>query len=82
MKLVRRPRRNEAYCVAFAVTGSWYSVHCACADSVRLFAIKRTSTRRFLARPEALVFCATGLSLPNPIRNILCAGTLYFCARY
>src|SRR5208283_622943 len=52
------------------------------ADSLRPLVIRRTSTRRFLARPAALVFCATGLSLPSPIRKILCAGTLYFCATY
>ncbi len=44
------------------------------ADSARLFAISRTSTRRFLARPEALVFCATGLSLPKSDQENLVRG--------
>ena len=30
--------------------------------------IKRTSTRRFLARPSAVLFDSTGLYLPNPIK--------------
>src|SRR6185312_12138463 len=34
----------------------------------RTFVIMRTSTRRFLARPSALVLGATYLSLPIPIR--------------
>ena len=32
-----------------------------------MFVIKRTSTRRFSARPLPFLFSATGLSLPNPI---------------
>jgi hypothetical protein len=30
--------------------------------------IKRTSTRRFLARPSEVLFDSTGLSLPRPIK--------------
>src|SRR5947209_2851053 len=45
------------------------------------FVIRRTSTRRFLARPEAEPLEATVLSLPSPITKILWAGTL-FSERY
>ena len=31
---------------------------------------------------RAVVFLSTGASLPRPIMNILCAGTLYLEARY
>ena len=48
------------------------------ADSVALFVIRVTSTRRFLARPAALEFLATGLSLPRPIRINLVRGNAVF----
>src|SRR5579859_276421 len=44
--------------------------------------IRRTSTRRLSARPAEVLFGSTGLSLPSPITQILCAGTLYLLARY
>src|SRR2546422_7191639 len=55
---------------------------CAGLCSPVVLVIKRTSTRRFLARPSDVLFDSTGLSLPKPIREILWAGTLCSDARY
>src|SRR5439155_12967596 len=39
---------------------------CCAGVSPWVFVIRRTSTRRFLARPCAVLLLSTGLSLPNP----------------
>ena len=51
------------YC--WAVAGAALGV-CAC-WAPTTFVIRRTSTRRFSARPSAVLFLAAGLSLPRPI---------------
>src|SRR5271166_3324662 len=37
-------------------------------ESAPVLVIRRISTRRFLARPSAVLLLSTGLSLPSPIR--------------
>src|SRR5450631_4436762 len=72
-------RSGPAYCRSegdCAGALAWAEV-----DSSELV-INCTSTRRFLARPAAFLFSATGLSLPRPIRYIRYGGTLCFAARY
>src|SRR5208337_560735 len=76
------PLRRGGYSNYYCRCCGGESIGAAEADSVGLLIIRRTSTRRFLARPAALVFWATGLSLPNPIRKIRNGGTSYFWARY
>ena len=50
------------FCVLAVGVAGW-----AGAPSAVVFVIRRTSTRRFLARPSAVLFVSAGLSLPRPI---------------
>src|SRR5438552_19048272 len=56
---------RQTYCCGGC--GCAGGVFCAAAGASTLLLMRRTSTRRFLARPELLAFDATGWSLPNPI---------------
>src|SRR5205814_10207442 len=55
---------------------------CAGAVASPVLVIKRTSTRRFLARPSRVLLLSTGLSFPSPTRYTLWAGMLCFEASY
>ena len=48
--------------------GFWLLGFCAGVVPVPVLVIRRIFTRRFLARPPAVLFVSTGLSLPSPIR--------------
>src|SRR5947209_6777049 len=64
---LRKSRGRRDYRLGLgAVLCAELGVSCPC-----VLVIRRTSTRRFLARPSAVAFGATYLSLPIPIRYIL-----------
>src|SRR5262249_36010671 len=69
-----RSPRGRRTLVAAPQCGTAKPAYCGCclfcaavASLPTALVIKRTSTRRFFARPAFDAFSATGLSLPNPI---------------
>jgi hypothetical protein len=61
-------RENSFYMLGGVVLAVGVCPGAGVALSPVVFVIRRTSTRRFFARPSEVLLESTGLSLPNPIR--------------